>query len=320
MQLETIRRGFSMAGLFLRKYAPQILVGTGLAAGVGATVLAIKGTLKAPKVIEDAKEQLEAIEDSFIPAEDLSIAPDDEATETSIEAYQKQKMTAISKVYFDTALELLKLYGPTLALTGASIGCVLSALKILNTRNAALICALSAVETAYSKYREQVATEFGHEKDLDILDRAKAKALKEAERVGREIMLENTDIAEDVAAGIPFSSYARWFDKENSGQWTPDIWYNRRFLEGIERNMNDILKRRGWLMLNEVYERLGFEQTDYGQLVGWIYKKDKDRQNDGYVSFGLDSRILRDDYRGRDATDYYLDFNVDGVMFRFIGK
>jgi len=321
LQLDTIKRGFSMAGLFLRKYAPEILVGTGLAAGVGATVLAIVGTVKAPKVIESTKERLADIDTAR-----SRIVTDEEDAEMGGEEPTERKIAiAIRKTYADAIFELLKLYGPTVLLTGASIGCILSAFKILKVREAALMSALAAIQTAYSRYREQVAAEYGHEKDLDILDRCKELAVDEMRRVAQGVEDGVIEIDPDAPPNPVFSPYARWFEKYDASngtgatEWTADKSYNHLFLTGAERNMNTILKYRGYLFLNDVYGALGMDLTPEGQLVGWLYQKDPKVKNDGYVTFGLDSRILRDDYHGRQATDYYLDFNPDGVIFDLIG-
>jgi hypothetical protein len=298
MQIEIVKRGISTAGLVLRKYAPEILVGTGLLAGVGATIFACRGTLKAQRVVAELKAETADIVDSIEGIEEQDTTP------------QQQQLV---QVYAKKIFELLKIYGPAILLTGASIGCILSAFKILKTRNAALVCALASVESAYNSYRQAVAEEHGIEGDLKYLERANEFAGEQL----REIALENGDIladAFDQKRGLS-SPYGRWFDKCNRN-WEPNRTYNYRWLESVQANMNDILRLDGYLMLNDVYYRLGMPKTTEGQYVGWVYKRNG--ANDGFVDFGLDSRLALNEFRRRDNTDYYLDFNVDGIVSDFI--
>lgn len=103
------------------------------------------------------------------------------------------------------------------------------------------------------------------------------------------------------------SQYARWYDDSCPG-WTKDEWFNRSFITHQERYLNDVLRVRGHLYLNEVYDCLGMARTRAGQLIGWIYEKGKSvkisiidsRPDDGMVN-GLSSGLL-------------LDFNVDGII------
>src|SRR5690606_7621145 len=78
------------------------------------------------------------------------------------------------------------------------------------------------------------------------------------------------------------SQYARFFD-ELSTEWQRQPEYNQIFLNNIQRNANDMLKARGHLFLNEVYDMLGLERTKAGQVVGWLMEADGD--GDNYVSF-----------------------------------
>jgi hypothetical protein len=308
MHIATVKRSLSMAGLALRKYAPEILVGTGLLAGVGATIFACKATLKAQKIVAELKEEVGQIE-----GESASITSAADNSNMKIHAFSKEQQQAITQIYSKKIVQLLRVYGPAILLTGASIGCILSAFKILKTRNAALVCALAAVESAYDKYRQAVAEEHGMEGDLKFLERAK----KLADGQLREIALENDDILTDEIdrkRGL-HSPYGKWFDKGNRN-WDPNRTYNYRWLEAIQANMNDILRGDGYLMLNDVYYRLGLPKTSEGQYVGWVYKRNG--QNDGFVDFGLDSRLKLAEFNGRDPADYYLDFNVDGIVSDFI--
>ena len=103
------------------------------------------------------------------------------------------------------------------------------------------------------------------------------------------------------------NDYGAWFDNECVG-WSKDPKYNKMFLTNQEIIFNDLLKARGHLFLNEVYDALGIPRSEAGQIVGWIYEDGK-----SYVDFGLKSEKNKDFYNGL-TTDAMLDFNVDGII------
>ena len=107
-----------------------------------------------------------------------------------------------------------------------------------------------------------------------------------------------------------FDQYSRWFD-EGSGYWTRDAEYNLAFLKSKQNYANELLKAKGYLFLNEVYDMLGIPKSKIGQVMGWSY--DKEHPNDSsFVDFGLtrDDEQVRDFVNGRDAK-VLLDFNVE---------
>lgn len=103
------------------------------------------------------------------------------------------------------------------------------------------------------------------------------------------------------------SSYTRVFD-EKSHCWHKDLDMNKMFLKVSENHANDILKCRGHLFLNEVFDLLGLSRTEKGVLVGWVYKEDN-TIGDNYVEF--DVMIL-------DDGSMLVDFNVDGCILEYL--
>lgn len=104
-----------------------------------------------------------------------------------------------------------------------------------------------------------------------------------------------------------FSIYARYFDEGCVG-WTKDSEYNLCFLKQQQVYCNDMLKFKGHLFLNEVYDILGIPRTRAGQLAGWIY----DEANPigvNFVDFGLYSDRNKDFINGIDRVAL-LEFNV----------
>ena len=112
------------AQLLLKKHSPELLLGGGIAGMLVATVLACKSTLKAVKIVEDAKEINEAF--------DIAAEANEEYKETS---YNSDRILLGTQV----GLDLLQAYGPSLIIGGVSIGMLIGSNRILNSRNAALI-------------------------------------------------------------------------------------------------------------------------------------------------------------------------------------
>ena len=103
--------------------------------------------------------------------------------------------------------------------------------------------------------------------------------------------------------------YARIFDCSNP-YFDLDPMWNFTFLRAKERYFNGLLKSRGYVLLNEVYEALGFKKVDEFENIGWIYRE-KDPIGDNFIYFGLNNNP----YITCDSDKIILlEFNVDGVI------
>lgn len=117
---------------------------------------------------------------------------------------------------------------------------------------------------------------------------------------------------------LTVSQYARIFDDSCVG-WTKDSEYNMNFLECQQNYCNDMLKARGHLFLNEVYDILGIPRTKAGTVVGWVYNEENPI-GDNFVDFGI---FDTNDERNSDFINGFkntaiLDFNVDGNILNYI--
>lgn len=108
------------------------------------------------------------------------------------------------------------------------------------------------------------------------------------------------------------SPYARFFDESCLG-WTKNSEYNLMYLTTQQKYCNDLLRNKGHLFLNEVYDILDMPRTSAGQVVGWIYDKEHP-VGDNFVDFGLYD--VTDESKVKFVNGYtstvLLDFNVDG--------
>ena len=88
------------------------------------------------------------------------------------------------------------------------------------------------------------------------------------------------------------------------------------FLKQQQNYANEMLKSKGHLFLNEVYDMLGIPRTKAGQVVGWVYDE-KNPIGDNFVDFGLydiNREAVRNFVNGYERT-ILLDFNVDGNIW-----
>lgn len=111
------------------------------------------------------------------------------------------------------------------------------------------------------------------------------------------------------------SNYARWFDEGCTG-WTKSPEYNLLFLKRQQDYANDLLKRRGHVFLNEIYDMLGIPRTAAGQVVGWVYQE-KHPIGDNFIDFGI-YNIDNTGFVNGKTDKILLDFNVDGNIMGLI--
>ena len=105
-----------------------------------------------------------------------------------------------------------------------------------------------------------------------------------------------------------FSKYARAFD-EISVNWDKDQKVNLMFIKLCQQHANDLLKKKGTVFLNEVYEMLGLPRSQEGCVVGWHYDEKKPI-GDNYIDFDLFNVSV--------LNLIVLDFNVDGRVDQYL--
>lgn len=125
--------------------------------------------------------------------------------------------------------------------------------------------------------------------------------------------VEIVDIEERSDIAIQeFNGYGRWFD-ESCQDWRDNPLFNKMFLLDMQRYYDSVLQIRGHLFLNEVYDRLGFQRTTIGQLVGWVYENEN-----SHVDFGLNKENENKMFMSGEIATAFLTFNVDGIIINKI--
>lgn len=289
------------AGLQLRKHSPEILMVAGVVGTVTSTILACKATTKLSQILEKKEKDVNDIH-RYAEAENKEC----EYTENDL----KKDLTI---VYTQTGIKLVKLYAPSVVLGTLSIASIVSGHHILKKRNIALAAAYTVVDKGFKDYRKRVVERFGDQLDKELRYNIKAQEIEEivTDENGNET-IEKKIV--NVINGNDLSDFARFWDDGNTG-WTKDPQYNLMFLRNQQSWFNDLLKSRGYVFLNEVYDALGFPKIPEGQVVGWLYDE-KHPIGDNYIDFG----IYRNEEANRAFVNGYertvlLDFNVDGVIY-----
>ncbi len=305
-----VSRKFNKLAFGVRKHSPEILVAFGVAGTVVSAVMACKATTKISTILDKAKEDLEPIHKV------------QESKKFSEQYTQDDAKKDLAIVYVQTGIRFAKLYAPSVILGTLSLTSILASTNILRKRNIALAAAYATVDRGFKEYRNRVIERFGEEIDRELKYNIKAKEIEEkiTDENGKEKTVKKTVMVADDPN--QYSDYARFFDDGCTG-WEKDSEYNLMFLRSEQNYANDRLKARGYLFLNEVYERLGIKPTKAGQAVGWIYDPDNPKhKGDNYVDFGIyeiDRERSRAFVNGYERT-ILLDFNVDGPILDSLNK
>lgn len=176
------------------KHTPEILTGFGIAGMLTTTVLAVKATPKALKLIEDKKEELET-----------------------------DKLTV-----WDTVKTTWKPYVPA-AVTGvASVTCLIGACSVSTRRNAALATAYQLATNALTEYKEKTLETVGEKKAQAIREAI------DKDRIEKNPVTKNEVIIADKGQTLCFDPIsARYFKSDIDKIKKAENELNKRMLHDI---------------------------------------------------------------------------------------
>jgi hypothetical protein len=283
-----VTRSIGRAILQTKKNSPHIFFVGGVIGSVGGTILACRATLKLEENLDEIKHDLEQVK-----------TMGEGSRQIGGEYAEKEYYKDLGYVYGKSVMKLGRLYGPSLALGAVSVAALTGSHIQMTRRNTALTATLAIVSKAYEDYRERVKAEVGEERGWDIYHNA---SNMEVEKDGKKETVK-------VANPYGWSPYARFFEESNTN-WKKDAETNRIFLTAQQNYLNHVLRTRGHVFLNDVYDALGMERSREGSVVGWIYNGD----GDNYIDFGLFEETSNRFLLGLER-NVLLDFNVDGVVY-----
>lgn len=291
--------------LVIQRHAPQICVGVGIVTGIGATVMAAKSGIKAKQIVKEYKKTKDEIEKA------KKISKKDKKVDYTEEDYQKDVRTNAIHSFG----KVVKVFLPSVLLTGMSITFTLTGFGILNSRYIAATTAFAMSEKAFRTYRENLKKYFKEDGE-DIDQELMAGTFKYEEK--KFVKDENGEVKEvvEVKKASPVSThFVRVFNAKNCGaSFSNDPEENKIHLEKMQDYFNDHLDGQGYVLLNEVLEMLGFKKTKMGYTYGWLKNKN-DKNDKTYISFGLEDSYHNIDFINGDRAEVVLTFNCkDNVM------
>lgn len=284
-----------VGGVMLKasKNSPSILFGVGVVGFSATIVMSSRATLKVGDILDDARKTLSDINEV---RNDFELSAKHDYTE---EVAQVDRVL----VYRNTAIKLGRLYGPTVLVGTITIAAFTKAHFTQNSRIMALTAAYSSLERAYNSYRERVAKEIGEEREFELAHNVD---------IHREALESGSDLVPITTRDLNSSYLTRMFDT-SSKAWLGSPDYNLIFVRAQQNYANDMLRSRGYLFLNEVFDNLGLSRTREGQIIGWRLAEG----NVNYVDFGIfdaSNESTRAFVNGEDKS-VLLTFNPDGIIW-----
>ena len=326
----TVSRRAGRLGVKAAKYAPDILVWAGIGGVTAATISIVRKDEARREIMEEFTEELAGIKEEY----GKTGNDGKEAQECPSDASERAYSAEVAKAYIGVVGKLARLYGSSAALYGVSIAAILKSHYILKGRVAGLAAAYECLSKSFDRYRGNVIDRYGPEVDEDCRRGRKKEQVVDImpdPETGEEI----TEVNDRTIADIPDkgSEYGRWFECGAAAEFMKNNpVYNMSYVVGVQRTLNYLLQARGHVFLNEAYDALGIPRTPAGAVVGWVYGTGDDPEGDNYIDFGVEERPVwvRDRWRGKGMTlvgyddfegfkdGFWLDFNVDGVIYDLI--
>jgi len=297
--MNTLTHTTRMAGLQLKKNAPEIMIIGGVIGGIGTTVLACFATRKAIPIVQDAKKEIA----------DIMAKVDDE----SVIYTEEDAKTDRKKVYFRTAGKLAKTYAVSAGTGVGSALLILGGTGILNQRNAGLAASLATTTLGFNEYRKGMIDKLGDEgKKLDSELRNGTTEVEVKEEVidengKKKTVKKKVKVVDAEKQSKLACDYRRVFDWHNP-YWKPDNNYNTIFLRGRQSYFNTRLVANDYLFWNDVLSECGFPKCEPGQIVGWTANGE-----DEYVDFRMEEAYMVDE-EGVRRPVVLLDFNCEGSI------
>lgn len=156
-------------------------------------------------------------------------------------------------------------YLPSIGLGITTIVCIFGSQILNKKQQAALMSAYALVDQSYKDYRRKLKGLYGEEVDQEVRE---AIAIEKAEDVSvrGSYLGTNCDLSLEESNGEPQVFYdehsGRYFESTIEQVLTAEYHLNRNYI------------LRGYSYLNEFYEFLGIEETDYGSVLGWAPNDD----------------------------------------------
>lgn len=200
-----------------------------------------------------------------------------------LEHAKEEKGETLTK--FESVCVAAPAYIPAVLVGASTITCIFGA-NLLNKRSqASLMSAYALLDSSYKEYKSKVVDLYGEEADLRVRE----------------------EIAKDKYAGDgkkPNNDKVLFYD-EFSGRYFEST--TTEVLKA-EYEINKKLSSWGGVYLNEFYDLVGLEPTDYGEHLGWSAAGLYEMYWDQWLNFSHEKFILDDGLEG-----YIITFEQEPV-------
>ncbi len=177
----------------------------------------------------------------------------------------------------EKAVVYLKTYGPTVVLATSTIACIFGAYALTRKNQAALASAYTMLYTSYNEYQAKVKELYGQEAHNAVRDAIIKEKCKDVEITACGLTNSSLSISDEFEPEITRTFYEpiseRYFESTLSKVIEAEYHLNRNFVLGA------------LITLNDFYEFLGLDPTDYGETVGWYL-------TDGLYWIDFDHRVM----------------------------
>lgn len=251
---------FEMAGVKVRKAAnhwPAIVT----IVSVGGIAYGVYKMCKASTKLNEAMEPHRKMEESIVDSHNKGVIDDAEF----------KKKIGMAKI--EQAKDVAKLYAPGFLLVASStLGFLFSnrelGKRVVNAQNMAL-----QYHDSYQKLKQNVQNAIG-KKATQAVEHQINSGVKtvEDEKTGKKIekdfryMTVDGDMISASIYSVFFNNTCNGFDEDSRNN-------NYEYLKSLEHDMNNRLRRKGYLWLSDVYNALGIVPDNYNEAIknsGWI--------------------------------------------------
>ena len=251
---------FEMAGVKVRKAAnhwPAIVT----IVSVGGIAYGVYKMCKASTKLNEAMEPHRKMEESIVDSHNKGVIDDAEF----------KKKIGMAKI--EQAKDVAKLYAPGFLLVASStFGFLFSnrelGKRVVNAQNMAL-----QYHDSYQKLKQNVQNAIG-KKATQVVEHQINSGVKtvEDEVTGKKIEKDFRYMTVD-GDMISASIYSVFFNNTCNGFDEDSRKNNYEYLKSLEHDMNNRLRRKGYLWLSDVYNALGIVPDNYNEAIknsGWI--------------------------------------------------
>lgn len=219
------------SGLYIKKYSPVAL---SCIASVGVVVTAVAAVKATPKAM-------------------VKIHADSRKNHDG-DPYAYTKKEAVASAW--------KCYIPAVAIGASTIACIMGANALNRHQQAALTSAYALVQNSYKEYKDKLKELYGEEAHNAIVDSIISEKCKDVSISATGGWFNSTlDFGEGMEPEVVRTFYdsfsQRYFETTIEKVIQAEYHLNRNFMFF------------GTIALNDFYDFLGLEKTDFGDTVGW---------------------------------------------------